>query len=631
MQGYVAAVFAAILFAASGGAESAAQPSSPYAIDVSVLTGPQGGELTIDVDAAAGTAGAQSFDHVHVSLRSAVADEKILNLNDVPAPNGVATIELGPLERGAAVGVMVQVRGEQSPRTVILRGDATARLRPDLVVAAVHAPPQTLTTRPVDVVADVDELNGETGAKATAHADARPDAAGGAEDGDRRRRRHAVGHLRRREARDRDVHRADRARRRRRPVRDRRDEQRTQRARSRSPSTSSSARTCSSRASAATAPSSTSTSTRRSRPTPPATLPDLEAKVKALEPQLVRIFFNDDSRSGSRSAIRDSRRSSRPSSLRTEAGATINITYQTAANAKPSPTASWREFAASSRTLCDAGLHERPLGHDAERAEHHVRVTLEQYDALYRALDAQLVARGLRDHIGLMGGDLVETQKRPGSNHRFWFDYIAENMNDVLDAYSVHIYWNYWDIAAAGVPAPGRPRDRHERAPEAARGSRSYIMEFGVRGIANIPGQADRAEPRLLARTARDSRGRTSLRSSSSGSTSSPRSSASAARSSGMRTGAATTPGYRRSVLPVIGPADEGWPLLPAVPRDAAPLPDDRARLAGRAGRARGRRATGAVDMPVEGHSSSREKEIAAYAGPNGELTLLASTRTAAR
>ena len=167
MQGYVAAVFAAILFAASGGAESAAQPSSPYAIDVSVLTGPQGGELTIDVDAAAGSAGVQSFDHVQVSLRSAVADDKILNLNDVPAPNGVATIELGQLERGAAVGVMVQVRGEQSPRTVILRGDATARLRPDLVVAAVHAPPQTLTTRQVDVVADVDELNGETGAKAT--------------------------------------------------------------------------------------------------------------------------------------------------------------------------------------------------------------------------------------------------------------------------------------------------------------------------------------------------------------------------------------------------------------------------------------------------------------------------------
>ena len=34
-------------------------------------------------------------------------------------------------------------------------------------MAAVHAPPQTLSTRPIDVVADISELNLETGAKAT--------------------------------------------------------------------------------------------------------------------------------------------------------------------------------------------------------------------------------------------------------------------------------------------------------------------------------------------------------------------------------------------------------------------------------------------------------------------------------
>ena len=36
-------------------------------------------------------------------------------------------------------------------------------------------------------------------------------------------------------------------------------------------------------------------------------------------------------------------------------------------------------------------------------------LTLEQYNALYRALHAQLVARGLREHIKLMGGDLIES------------------------------------------------------------------------------------------------------------------------------------------------------------------------------------------------------------------------------
>ena len=40
-------------------------------------------------------------------------------------------------------------------------------LRPDLVVTAVHAPEQTLSTRPVDVVADIAELNTDTGATAT--------------------------------------------------------------------------------------------------------------------------------------------------------------------------------------------------------------------------------------------------------------------------------------------------------------------------------------------------------------------------------------------------------------------------------------------------------------------------------
>ena len=41
------------------------------------------------------------------------------------------------------------------------------KLRPDLAVAAVHSPPQTLSTRPIDVVADVSELNGDAGATAT--------------------------------------------------------------------------------------------------------------------------------------------------------------------------------------------------------------------------------------------------------------------------------------------------------------------------------------------------------------------------------------------------------------------------------------------------------------------------------
>ena len=45
-------------------------------------------------------------------------------------------------------------------------------------------------------------------------------------------------------------------------------------------------------------------------------------------------------------------------------------------------------------------------------------LTMAEYEALYRALDAELVARGLRDQIRLMGGDLVSTRRHAGA---VWF------------------------------------------------------------------------------------------------------------------------------------------------------------------------------------------------------------------
>ena len=128
-----------------------------------MLTGPQGGLLRLEVTPKAGAPAVESLKHVHVWLNG----ETIRVLHDVAAPDGVAEIKLGPVERGANVTVMVHVRNGTSAALIPLRRVAIALLRPDLVVAAVHAPPQTLTTRPVDVVADVSELNGDVGATAT--------------------------------------------------------------------------------------------------------------------------------------------------------------------------------------------------------------------------------------------------------------------------------------------------------------------------------------------------------------------------------------------------------------------------------------------------------------------------------
>ncbi len=74
-------------------------------------------------------------------------------------------VEFASLERGTAVIVQLHVR-EQSRQNAVLRGDPTAMLRP--------TSSSRLCTRltnafdpPVDVVADVAELNTDTGATAT--------------------------------------------------------------------------------------------------------------------------------------------------------------------------------------------------------------------------------------------------------------------------------------------------------------------------------------------------------------------------------------------------------------------------------------------------------------------------------
>ncbi len=158
-----------VLLAIAGGvpaASGAAEAPAATPLELSALTGAEGADLY--VHAPPGTA---VFEHLHIRIRppegSSEAASRIVNLKDVAAPNGIAAIELGQLARAAAVDVEAHVREASPPRTAVHRGEATVKLRPDLSVAAVHAPPQTLTTRAIDVVADLSELNGETGATVT--------------------------------------------------------------------------------------------------------------------------------------------------------------------------------------------------------------------------------------------------------------------------------------------------------------------------------------------------------------------------------------------------------------------------------------------------------------------------------
>ena len=92
MKGYSATVLVAILFAAGGASAVAAEPAAPYTIDVVALTGPQGGDLIVELDATDGSAVPGVFEHIHMKLHRPGAEEtEVVNLNDVPAPNGAAT------------------------------------------------------------------------------------------------------------------------------------------------------------------------------------------------------------------------------------------------------------------------------------------------------------------------------------------------------------------------------------------------------------------------------------------------------------------------------------------------------------------------------------------------------------
>jgi hypothetical protein len=110
-------------------------------------------------------------------------------------------------------------------------------------------------------------------------------------------------------------------------------------------------------------------------------------------------------------------------------------------------------------------------------------VTLAQYDALYRALNAELVARGLRSQIQLMGGGLVENAGSTTRNHYEWMKWIAANMGDVVDGYAEHIYWNYNDTGRLEYRLRDTAHLMNEVLPPEQR-KPTYMREFGIRGLA---------------------------------------------------------------------------------------------------------------------------------------------------
>jgi hypothetical protein len=90
-----------------------------------------------------------------------------------------------------------------------------------------------------------------------------------------------------------------------------------------------------------------------------------------------------------------------------------------------------------------------------------------------------------------MGGDLVRGPDTGAPNQQLWFDYMAQHMSDILDAWSIHVFWDYWDTQKI-VDRLSEVRAIWDAEPAAQR-KPLYVTEYGVRGLRTLNGL--RADP----------------------------------------------------------------------------------------------------------------------------------------
>jgi hypothetical protein len=500
-----ASLAATLVALASGALPSAARSDDPpqcpsstddaYTMTAGALTGPTSTDLALHIAAAPGCGAVAAAKHVQLKIFSADGKvDDVINLRDIAAADGVVAVELDRVERGRQIEVQAQVESETSPRTYVVRGSTTSLLRPDLVVGAVQAPLQTVTTRPVDVTAEIAEVNGDTGATATVTLTgpggplaepievtvpaggtvsvtfpgipltiplpvelnvATADAAPGEYDT-------------------------------------------TNNTQSRTVEVTKSELAASRLLLDNLAGAGFQFNHHLYAPitiAPPETLPTLEAKVKALEPQLARVFYSEiwegNSRGDHPEWPQNLESFRRVVELADEAGATVVIAYQSFGQARLAPELWMGRFADVLEDLVrNRGLTNVRWVSIGNEPNGGAAITLPQYEAMYRALDAELRARGLSDQIGLVGGDLVQGREGMPGGHRTWFDYMVANMNDVVDAWSEHIYWSYFDTFRMEERLKDVSHLVHQELPEEAR-KPTFLLEFGVRGVTSCGTKPD--------------------------------------------------------------------------------------------------------------------------------------------
>jgi hypothetical protein len=494
-----AALVAVVAVAAGGAASSAAggpPPSCPSATDdaynlaVGALTGPAATDVELAFSAAPGCAAVTKVKHVQIKTFD--EDGKLVdvaNLDDVGAEHGRAVVEHERVLPHRTIETDVLVQTGTPPRTYVLRGTTESRLRPHLVVTGLDAAhPHTLATRPVAVGAELKELNGDTDAVARVQLLGPVGPLGdpvdvAVEAGDEAyvsfpdvTLTEAVPtelklHVQTVTPSDYGTAVADLT-----TVVDVTKNEVVDPFRTLVPSLGGYGFQFNHHLYAPiTNPA-------------PETLPDLESKVEALEPQFVRVFLNErwawnaDPKAFPHPEWQENLDSFRDVvGLANDAGATVVVTYHTTAVAQKDPVTWMTRFAEELDYLVRTLGYENVRWAVIQNEPNSTAIPITTYEQLYRALDEQLRARGLGEQIGLIGGDLVESSTVTNSDHRKWFDYMTTHMNDVIDAWSEHIYWNYWEHWRMEERVKDVAFLVHQELPPAAR-KPTFILEYGVRG-----------------------------------------------------------------------------------------------------------------------------------------------------
>jgi hypothetical protein len=473
-----AAVLAALGVAAAPARAAAGAfcDASAYTLTLRSLTGPKGTGADLVIRLAAASADCelpQTLDGVKATI-----GVRTVELQQVAAPNGTAIVRLGRVKRLQRVDATIQFGGQ-----VVLQGQARTLFKPDLVVKSVTAPKSRLSGRAFNTVVTLTQPTRDVAVTAIVTVSAAGTVVGAASVKVAPRGRRAVLRVPLTLAT---------------PGRTRIDVSAT----ADLPETN--ARNNVRRAAVevtefqvvpanVVVPSIAGyggqfnqhvyAQISRNAGVSDANVGDMEQKMKALHPQFSRIFFTP-------LAFGDPDRMQsfiRTVMLAQSTGTTINITWQ--GGTLDVKGGNVQRFA---NVLIDL-VRNRGVTHlrwlTLQNEPNRTRLTPQQVEQAYRELDPYI--QSIRGQVKYMGGDLVRGPDTGAPNQQVWFDYMAQHMADILDAWSIHVFWDYWDtqkivdrLTEVRAIWDAEPPDKRKPL---------YVAEYGVRGLRTFNGV--RADP----------------------------------------------------------------------------------------------------------------------------------------